>query len=273
MNYFNAFPNIEYKFGNESTTSLMQNIALYTEVVDTIKENISVYQEFVISPGQRPDQLSQALYGRPYYHWTFFLMNDHIRERGWPLTNEQIVDRASKTYPNLTLITRSSMTDKFRVGQPVKSRRGTAVGTIVHRNASLGQITVNIESGAFAENDLVESYTIVDHPLRGLNGLETISTVSFTPELYADHHYVNVSNGSRLITTNEAIEQRLTAGEKYNGEIVDIDPLLGPGSFDIPITNLERFIHSNDQLKQIKIIKPEAIGDVAQSFRKALKSS
>mgnify|MGYP001372679124 CR=1 FL=1 len=93
--FFNKFSRVDYIFGDDYfvkgggdfALELIQNLTSYVEVVDSIKQNSSFYSKYQILEGDRPDQVSQKLYGTPNYHWTFYIMNDNIRASGWPLTN------------------------------------------------------------------------------------------------------------------------------------------------------------------------------------------
>ena len=84
-NFFRFFPVVDYKFGTNGGTDQFENISIYANVVDQVVNNVAAYQEYYLLPGERPDQVSQKLYNTPNYHWTFFLMNDTLRESGWPL--------------------------------------------------------------------------------------------------------------------------------------------------------------------------------------------
>ncbi len=41
--YFQDFPTLDYRFGNETFTTNFQNIAAYVDVIDTVKDNLSYY--------------------------------------------------------------------------------------------------------------------------------------------------------------------------------------------------------------------------------------
>ena len=58
--------------------------------------------------------------------------------------------------------------------------------------------------------------------------------------------------------------------ENASGEVVDIDPTSGPGGLLTEVTFLDRMNNQNDELKQIKIIKPSLINDITNAFREAV---
>ena len=73
MSYFKYFPKVPYKFGNETSQDTFENISVYADIIDQIKNDVAAYEEYYILPGERPDQVSLKLYDTPNYHWTFFL--------------------------------------------------------------------------------------------------------------------------------------------------------------------------------------------------------
>jgi len=251
MSYFEFFPDTPYRFGDEANPDTFENIAIYADIIDQIKENVAFYYDYVIEEFERPDQLSQKLYGTPIYHWTFFLLNNNIRSRGWPISNEELVAKAIELYPNTVLTTRTQITSLnpslttdsiFQVGRTVSGNISGASGTIVSRNLDLGQIIINNVTGTFNEGETISSIAE--------NGdVQTIVLESSSLEYNAAHHYENTS-----------------------GETVDIDPTSGPGAFLVEVTNLDRLEIQNEELKQIKIIKPASIIQVVSSFREAVRS-
>ena len=96
--YFKNFPRVAYRFGEEDQPVSYQKLSKYVDVIDTLKENISTYIEYEIRDYDRPDTLSHRLYGTDEYEWTFFLMNERLRETGWPLSVNDLYDAAQKDF-------------------------------------------------------------------------------------------------------------------------------------------------------------------------------
>ena len=63
MQYFNDFNKIFYKFGDEVDTVVFQDLSLYTDIIDQVKDGISFLNFHTIQEGFRPDQVSIQLYG------------------------------------------------------------------------------------------------------------------------------------------------------------------------------------------------------------------
>ena len=142
MSYFTNYPTVNYKFGNESTAVAVQDIGAYIDLIDRVKDDISFYQEYNLRDGDRPDQVSNDLYGSPDYHWTFYLLNDDIKERGWPLTRSRISDKAKEEYPNIVFTTRANIAEQFLVGSNIEGQASGVTGKILRRRPDMGQIIV-----------------------------------------------------------------------------------------------------------------------------------
>ena len=249
MSFFKNFPIVDYRFGNESNPDRFENISLYADVIDTIKDNVAFYQKTTIQEFQRSDQLSQKLYGTPSFYWTFYLMNDHIRERGWPLNNRELLEKAQKDFPYTTLTTRTTLTDRFRIGQTITGNTSGASGIINQRRLDLGQLIIDDVSGTFLAGETISSLTIVDRPEKPINTVETIVLQSSSLEYLAARYYTDTSSN-----------------------MVDIDPAVGPGAFLTEITNLDEMVIKNDELKVISVIKPSSINSVTRAFKQAIAS-
>jgi len=242
MQYFIDFPLTQYYFGDEKKSVITTDLSAYVSVIDNFKDAVAFYNEYYIRENERPDQLAFKLYDDPSLHWTFYAMNDNIRERGWPLTNREINLKIEKDFPDYVLVTKTEIANKFKIGQTISGKTSAATGTISHRNIDLGQLTLTNTSGTFTAGEVIES--------TNANGFsETILCSSYSSETLAVHHYENAS-----------------------GEWVDIDPTVGPGALYSAVTNTDYYISKNDELKEIRIIKPSSIIEVIDAFKEALKN-
>ena len=144
--YFDAFPITDYQFGDEKFNIPIQNLAIYADVIDQVRRTAATYQNYDVLPGERPDQVSYKLYGTTDYHWTFFLMNDKLRERGWPLSPLKAEELAKKEYKERIVTTQTSLISNCEVGTAVIGTLSGATGTVVHRDINLGQLWLDNSS-------------------------------------------------------------------------------------------------------------------------------
>jgi len=241
MTYFNSFPLVSYRFGDEANPDVFQNISVYADVLDQVANSVTFYSDYFILPGERPDQVSYKLYGNTQYHWTFFLVNPNLRESGWPLAPNKVFEKAKADYFREVLTTKTPLTDKFKIGQTVSGLSSAASGKIIHRNLDLGQLTLDNLSGSFTDGETVSS-TNSD------GVVETITLTSSSEEYNAPLFYQNASK-----------------------EVVDIDPAVGPGSTLVPVTRLDNLNNINDAARSIKVLKKDIVKSVVDSFYEAVR--
>lgn len=168
MTLFRNYPLVNYKFGDENTTAIFTNLTAYIDIIDQVKDDGSFYEYYDIIDGDRPDTVSYKLYGTTDYYWTFYLLNENLRTRGWPLTEHELETQAPEYYPHTILTTQEEMFKYFKIGQTVvtindilsQEEIETSVsegqffwndydgrGTIIEKNLDLGQITVKADDG------------------------------------------------------------------------------------------------------------------------------
>ena len=142
MSYFNNFPFVNYTFGNEAGATIFQNMGVYVDLIDQAKDNSSFYNYYNIQNGDRPDQVSQKLYNRPDLHWTFPIMNNNIKLQGWPLSYNDLVAKIKDNYPNKTLVTRTDISNNFKVGSIITGSSTQTKAKILRKRLDFGQIIV-----------------------------------------------------------------------------------------------------------------------------------
>lgn len=237
MSYFKNFPKVNYSFNGESAVTT--NLTVYAEVLDQVRLSSSFYQDYYIKNGERADHVAFEYYGNPQLHWLFYLMNPKLREQGWPMLYNEIVSQVKKDHPNQTLRFDADITTTFSVGQVIKGYTSESIGTILNINLDLGQVTVETD-GLFEADELIQD-------------VETSVVYSFTilsqsKEHLAAHHYT------------------------LNGEYVDINPYASIPPTVVKVTFLDFYVQQNDELKQIRVIKPSALNQVIGAFRDAVES-
>ena len=243
MSYFKKFPSTLYTFNN-GEKGVMQNLSSYAEILDEVKINSSFYKNYYIRDGERPDNVAFILYENPQLHWTLYLMNNHLREQGWPLDRLEIVEKAKKDFPYLTLSTNDLILENFSVGSTVQANNASngdpsgATGVIVSRNLDLGQLVIETTSSAsFRTTDII---TTQDSP-------EQLQLVSVEQQYLSARHYLQ----NEKIYTNKLD----LSAEPY-----------------VEVTNLEFYVQENDDLRAIVVLKPTSVNKVVRMFRKAIST-
>lgn len=239
MSYFRKFPKNLYRFGNNEQPVAFSNLTSYVDIVDRLKDNIAFYEYYYILDGDRPDQVSLKLYDTPDAYWTFFVMNDNIRERGWPLSEQDLVKKAKKIFHDNVLTTRDSLTGKFKVGTNITGSGSGSTGKVIHRNLDLGQLVVET-------NDTFLNTEVI----RDDNSTDTVTLVGSVEEYNSIAYYKNA-----------------------DGRIVDVDPYGTPNSQYTPVTQIEKYREENDKLKKIRVPLPAVVNDILISFQRELTNA
>lgn len=237
--YFAPFPILQYRFGTNEDPVLFQNLSAYIDLVDQVKDDISYYQTIQIEEYERPDTLSYKLYGTTDFYWTFYLLNDDIREGGWPLSGADLQAKALIDYPNRVITTTDDISSTFLPNETVIGISSGSTGKILKRYLDLGQIVVNSPDN-YGVGELIRTST---------DNITTVSVYRETAQYNSIHHYENTS-----------------------GEWTDINPRTQNVSGLIPVTYLDRMISRNEELKNIKVLKKEVAPQIAANFKKALLS-
>lgn len=235
--FFKEFPGVPYQFGNETSLTFVQDLSAYVDIIDDIKDNIDFYNYYDIID-ERPDQLSFKLYGDVSYYWTFYLLNDKIRRQGWPIKQVELDGWIKKRYFRTVVTTRDSLDNVFPIGSSIDGNLSCEICRIDNRVEDLGQLFLRRGGKIFIPGELVTDD----------NG-NTVTVHSFTDEYNAVKHYIN-----------------------GDGERVDINPLEGPGALLTPVTYYDFLVEENDKLRNIKVLKPEAVNSVVSAYQEALRS-
>jgi hypothetical protein len=244
-NFFKDFPLAAYSFGDGESPVLFNNLSVYIDLFDQAASNISFYEKLTILDGERPDTLSYKLYETSSYHWTFFFLNHSLRESGWPLTETDLRVKTKQRYIDRVVTTEDSIANIFYPGDRVVGKSSGTNGVVVKRFPSLGQVVIRSNNN----NNF--------HPNEQLAAGDTASE----------------QNSAEITSIAESQMWAATLYYKDNqGEIVDIDPY-NQGSVGAlyPYTYMDRETDYNSDLKQIKVIKPDAIGNVVSEYKRLLK--
>ena len=247
--YFQNLPKVSYRFGDNESPSLFNNITAYVDILDQIKQEVAFYEKYTILDGDRPDVVSQKLYGTPDYHWTFFFMNDGLRESGWPMPERELRALVKKRYPHRTVVTESNIASFFLPGVNVVGKTSGTTGRIVERNLDLGQLVIASDQNEAGLN----------------NNFGTSEQIAAGDT--SEEQFVNIA-----LSINESTQfNSVLYYKNSNGDTVDIDPFNQSTSGLTPVTIMEDHINFNNNLKDIIVIKPSQMNAVVNEYFKLMR--
>ena len=104
MAYFKHLPNILYQSPLSHKTSTsdyinVKNIFRRSKLKDYLAGNVSLFNKYIIEDGERPDTISESLYGSPQYDFVVILAAGITNiNHQWPVQDYQIYDIALAIY-------------------------------------------------------------------------------------------------------------------------------------------------------------------------------
>ena len=79
MPFFQQFPKIPYDFGSNGISTNIVDLFRFVKANEQYFYEVATYIDYLIRDGERPDIVSNSLYGTPEYYWVFFLINEHLK--------------------------------------------------------------------------------------------------------------------------------------------------------------------------------------------------
>ena len=171
MTYFEKFPQIDYRFPDLETK--VTDIFRYSQPIKEDLDSVLAFKQYQIVDGERPDIVSLKLYNTPDFFWTFFIINDNLREgwHNWPLSfleKEDYIERYMNftivnTRPGYTLDTdgliqssRNNLALSMNVGQHVKGLISKATGIVRGIITENQQLVIELTGDTdFVANELI----------------------------------------------------------------------------------------------------------------------
>jgi len=237
MSYFSKFRKGSFRVGDKVIETV--NIAHYTQIFEKLADDISFYSYYTVVNGDRPDVISQKLYGTPDYYWTILLLNKHVVNTYENLPKEynaELIRYLEGKYPGyaLKLAEGEILAGKFDMLETVSFSDYT--GIVSGKFPSLGYLTINLTS--------TESFPLNQQfTLTGQTSGDTIQIANTMPYYMAPHHYEDEDSQWVLWT----------------------DPT------STVVSILEYETELNDERSQLKVIRPESIYSVVAEFERQMR--
>ena len=189
MPYFRELPDVLYQSNLLHKISSQEYVAIKNlfrrvKIADSVQDQVTLYEKYVIEEKQRPDNVAERMYGRPDYDWIVVLTANitNIKDE-WPLDNANLyeyvvnkygLENINKIHHRETIEVRDSrgrlilpaglkVDETFTIPAPLSTNPYTAIGafeTIPVTNNASGKvpnaaITVGISNFEY-ETDLNE---------------------------------------------------------------------------------------------------------------------
>jgi hypothetical protein len=226
--YFQGFPTIQYDIDDDRHFIEVVDIFRTVRPKKSLKDDLLLYSKYTIKDGERPDHVSQKLYGSTDYYWTFFMVNEKLvnYHTDWPQSRQELEDYIAVKYDGYALTVENDISTLFTKNETIQGLISGATATITQKDCNTDTIRIKNVVGEFRANELI----------RGLTSEDVVRITGQIPFADATHHYEGPNS---------------TITDKNNG---------------IPITYSEYEFNLNEEKAELKIIRPEYIMRVSEQF-------
>ena len=230
--YFKNIENVAIDVDGSNNLDKLKNLTAKAKVSNALINNAGYYQTVEVINGERPDHLSKRLYNTDEYHWTFLLLNAHLKNiwDDWPMKYSQLIEYCTEKYQYLAADTDDDLNDKFTLGEVVTGSVSNATGTLKEIHVNMGYLVIEKISGTF---------TITGETINGVSSADSVTCNFIKSQAYAPHHHIDDSTG-------EWVPRRLAGTTGFN--YIDYESAV------------------TEQNRNLKVIKPEHISSVAREF-------
>ena len=103
--YFDRFPKGNYILPGTKTFKLVSDLFRRVKIRDKIKNEASIYTEYFVTGGDRPEHIAQKHFGNPELHWVVLITNniaDALYD--WPMSFSAFEEYIADKYDNAEAI-------------------------------------------------------------------------------------------------------------------------------------------------------------------------
>ena len=215
MPYFKQFPTIDYDINRTGAITPLKDIFRSVRPLPDLIDNFTGYRFYEVINGERPDLVSQRLYGTPDFYWTFFVVNDFLHDgyRSWPMSQEDLYAYINKEYAGKVLeietttstvdgktTTIDSIAGKFQLGEQIVGQTSGCQGKLIKKNTDMNQLIVQNVTTAYLGN-MHESGGVREE-VRGALSTDVVNTYRVYDYADAPYYYYNEFDGEKKPVTS-----------------------------------------------------------------------
>ncbi len=276
MAFFRQFPKTGYDFESNGVITKIIDIFRTVRTDSVFLDDMSTYQYFQVRNGERPDVVSNILYGTPEYYWTFFVINEHLKTglSGWPMGTAEFEDYIRLEYSGTVIDTEpvvvktpdgtvarydNSLAGRFTIGETITGATSLATGILKEKNVPMSQLILGSVSGNFKGSFNPETGERETEVITGATSGSNVVTSLAYKHRDAPHHYED-PNGLEMYNSRFINERLTIAGIQSNAA----------GFSLTPVSYYEYELQLNEERGNIRIVRPNVIYQFAQVFGKLI---
>lgn len=137
-----GLPDLLYNFGSSAVDPeflVTKNLWRRASLLPEYKASITMFDEYLIENGERPEDIAFKLYKNPFYNWVVLVVNDitNFHEQ-WPKSSSQLQEYCTSKYTNPEA-TKDYITSEVKMGNNIIVPAGKVVPStfqVVYFNGS-----------------------------------------------------------------------------------------------------------------------------------------
>lgn len=270
-NFFKQFPTVGYDFDRNGILQNMTDIFRHVKPLDNFIDNSLGYRFYEIQDGERPDIVSQKLYGTPNYYWTFFVVNERLHDgyREWPMSQIDFSEYLDKKYEGVAIIpgrpsvttntdgivlsSNNSLGGRFIIGEKIRGQVSNAEGTLVQKNVDMHQVILQKVTGNFLGDETGLSSV---EEIKGLSSDDIVDTYKVYNYIDAPYQYYHSSDTEKKAVSYSNAFQNTSSGRENTVDEANI-------KF---ISNRQHENELNEARSFIRYISPQYIQEFVRKY-------
>ena len=270
-NFFKKFPTVQYDFDRNGILQSMTDIFRHVKPLDNFIDNSLGYRFYEIQDGERPDIVSQKIYGNPNYYWTFFVVNERLHDgyREWPMSQIDFSEYLDKKYEGVAIIpgrpsvttntdgivlsSNNSLGGRFTIGEKIRGQVSNAEGTLVQKNVDMHQVVLQNVTGNFLGDETGLSSV---EEIKGLSSDDIVDTYKVYNYIDAPYQYYDSSDTEKKAVSYSNAFQNTSSGRENTVDEANI-------KF---ISNRQHENEKNEARSFIRYISPQYIQEFVRKY-------
>ena len=198
-----SLPDLLYNFGNSQIDQdflVAKNLWRRAEIIEEYKTSVTMFDEYIVQNGERPEDIALHLYKNPFYNWTILIINDIVNYHDqWPRTQKQLEEYVTEKYiPTDTEPNRGPLSTKHHITTELRDSANNIIvpaGKVVPSNFSVSYFNGSVLVSA----NPVQSITNYQYEEELNSKKEKIQIVrpNFIEDFVGKYYYI-IARGSRM---------------------------------------------------------------------------
>jgi hypothetical protein len=120
MSFFKQFPKLPVDINRDGVVDISTDFWRYVDIIDAFADDSFAYKKVRVPNEVRPDQFSNQLYGTPEFYWTFFILNDFLKDGGinaWAKGDQELDSYIKDAHDRFAVLVFPPLDDPNDAGQ------------------------------------------------------------------------------------------------------------------------------------------------------------